>query len=44
MHGGICGAEASTILKNSVFGPNAVICNLCINMEQKKSGKFLLPI
>ena len=41
MHRGICGAKASTILINSSYGQNNVICYLCISKESLKSCKLL---
>jgi len=38
MHGGVCGAEACTVLKESECGPNAVICFPCIDKECMKEG------
>ena len=41
VHGGICGAEACTILAENNGSPNGVICFLCISIEQKNNGKTL---
>jgi len=39
MHGGICGAEASTVL-NLNCGHNDVICFICIEAHNKTIGMY----
>jgi len=38
MHGGICGAEASTIISDTDCGHNEVICSICITKKQTNHG------
>lgn len=41
MHGGICGAEATTIMINSRCDQNDVICFVCIDKETKSNCKYM---
>ena len=42
MHGGLCGAEASTILVQSECSLNSVICHICINNREKEINEGML--
>lgn len=42
MHGGICGAEALTVLTDQVFAVGAVVCFMCINDTSSKPYKLIL--
>ena len=42
MHGGICGAEASTVLENCNLGTMDVICFPCITKENTKKVKKII--
>jgi len=40
MHGGICGAEASTILTTTICGHMDVICFVCMNAHNNTCGMY----